>query len=76
MTKQEAHILLDLARAGRPMQTHLITEALGVTGDLASSFRAPVAAIREDAGLCPPVYDQSAPIRAWPYYATQDGQAA
>lgn len=36
MTKEEAHRILDNARAGCLITEQLITEALGVTGDLAT----------------------------------------
>lgn len=34
MTKSQAHRILDTARAGGLVPAHVITEALGVTGDL------------------------------------------
>lgn len=39
MTRDQAHDILNLARAGGLVPLHSITEALGVTGDLASHRR-------------------------------------
>lgn len=58
MSLSEARTILDTARAGGLMPTYLITQALGVTGDL--STRLPE--------LVEPTIE-----RVWPYYQTKDG---
>lgn len=81
MSLADARLILDTARAGGAIPMHLITEALGVTGDLstrppAPSLQAIVYAWPEFTQPAEPEVESVELDRAWPYYATPTGQAA
>lgn len=62
MSLDDARLILNTARAGGAIPMYLITEALGVTGDLSTTLKKQIST--------------TVASREWPYYATADGQAA